>query len=181
MRPDRCLKTLVVGCTFVAGGSALAQKPEYAPRAEIPAEASNNAMLQMEIRSVRAAQVPKLEEVEAPPYPGAVILRTIAARTSIKGGDEFVDELPIIVLLTPDEPFRVVNYYERNLPGWSRKQFLSSPYFWMGEGEFHPLERSGWLTPSIEVRQAPLSRLVPNAKTEIRVRYQPDAYRIVGE
>lgn len=149
-----------------------AQRRPYARKAPIPDDAGDDPYLNVEINSVTNAVVPSRSEVEAPPYPGAVIIRSIPPRTLSARGERY-QTLPVLVLATPDELERVIAYYEEMLVNWSRQEIRFAHYFWLGGPEFDPLQMSGKVTPSVQVIQAGDIRLVPDAKTEIHVRYSP--------
>lgn len=161
----------VLAVLLAAPNRASAQRP-YAPKARLPDAAAPDALLAMEIRSVEAAVVPARSEVEAPPYPGAVIVRTTPSVERTRDGATF-DALPMIVLVTSDSVDQVIAFYRESLPRWRHAEMLSTYHFWLGDEDFHPFDRSGLTTPSLEIREARVSRLVPDATTEIHVRYKP--------
>lgn len=156
---------------LASSNRAYGQRP-YAPKAPVPDAAAADAFLAMEIRSVESAVVPIRSEVEAPPYPGAVIIRTTPSVERTREGTTF-ETLPVIVLVTLDSIDVVIAFYKERLPRWMHAEMLSTNYFWLGNEEFHPFARSGLTTPSLEVREARLSKLLPDARTEIHVRYKP--------
>ena len=159
-------------CLCAVATAAKAQQP-YAPKAEVPEEASNDPRLQLEIRSVLHAEVPYRRDVEAPPYPGAVIIRSVSASKMALSSGESYETLPVLVLASTDSPETVTEFYRNKLVGWSQAVIRGDQYFWLGEGEFDPYRPSGKTTPSLMVRMAGTVRLVPNAQTEVHVRYDP--------
>lgn len=173
MRHRLCRAGLTLFCVAAIGDAASAQTEPYAPKAGPPAQVGNDPLLQMEIRSLQAAQVPALAEVQAPPYPGAVVVASQLPRTVRARRGQTVETYPVIILLTADEPEQVVQFYEENLPSWNHAEFLSGDYFSAGRDEFNPLHWSGMVTLSVHVRQARTSKLVPEARAEIHVRYLP--------
>jgi len=173
MKPILARTALVVALLGTSADQAHSQGRPFARKAQPPADAAaNDNLLQIEIRSLEAATVPRRHEVEAVPYPGAVVVQTIDAAERVSGEERY-ESLPIIVLFSSDPPDRVVDYYIKNLAGWSHGVFLSSDYFWMGDEGFSPLEKSGDITASVQIRDARTSRLVPDARTEIRISYYP--------
>ena len=177
MRHHLCRPALTLACLATLGHAALAQIEPYAPKAGAPELMGRDPLLQMEIRSLQAARVPALSEVQAPPYPGAVVVATVPARQVRGKGGQPVESLPVIILFSADEPQQVLEFYEENLAGWSHGEFLSGDYFWPGADEFDPLNWTGQVVPSVHVREARTSKLVPEARTEIHVRYAPSAAR----
>jgi hypothetical protein len=164
---------LLAAASFLCyADTTLAQGRAYAGTASVPTQPTNDAFLQMEIRTVQAAEVPERTAVEAPPYPGAVIIQTVPPAERISGRRRWTS-LPVIILFTSDPVWRVVNFYRDNLEGWRHARYLSSDYFWLGEEDFNPLRESGQTVPSVQVRQARASKLVPDAVTEIHVQYRP--------
>jgi hypothetical protein len=163
---------LVTAFLLANSGQAPGQSRPYAPKAAVPSEPTNDAFLQIEIRTVKAAEIPTMGEVEAPAYPGALVIQTIPPRTRVKGG-KTTESLPVVILFTTDPVRRVVDFYMENLGGWSHTTYLSSHYFWFGLDEFNPFGESGRTTPSLQVMEARTSKLVPDALTEIHVRYKP--------
>jgi len=173
MMPIPARTALIVALLGASADQAHSQGRPFAPKARPPADAAaNDNLLQMEIRSLEAATVPMRHLVEAVPYPGALVVQTIAAAERVSGEERY-ESLPVIVLFSSDPPDRVVDYYMENLAGWSHRVFLSSDYFWMGEEEFSPLDISGDVMASVQIRDARTSRLVPDAQTEIRISYYP--------
>jgi hypothetical protein len=166
------LLSLAALSLLAVASEAAAQGRPYARKAPIPEDAANDPYLNVEINSVTNATVPSRSEVEAPPYPGAMIIRSIPPRTLSAGSDRYTT-LPVLVLVTPDEPEQVIAYYEEWLSHWSRQEIRFAHYFWLGGDDFDPLQMSGKVTPSVQVIQAGDIRLVPDAKTEIHVRYSP--------
>lgn len=177
MRYRLCLAALTLVCSAAVGDATLAHSQPYAPKAEVPKEVGNDPLLQMEIRSLQAAQVPDWREVLAPAYPGAVVVASEPPRPVRVGRGQVVDTYPVVILLTADAPEQVLDFYRQNLPAWSQGQFLASDYLWAGEDEFHPLSWYGQVTPSVQVMQARTSKLLPDARTEIHVRYRPGTGR----
>jgi hypothetical protein len=175
MRDPLCWAALTLVCVAAMGHAALAQTEPYAPKAGPPELTGRDPLLQMEIRSLQTAQVPALSEVQAPPYPGAVVVATVPGRPVRAGRGQPVETLPVIILFTADEPQQVLEFYEENLAGWSHAELLSGDYFWPGDDEFDPLNWTGQVIPSVHVREARVSKLVPEARTEIHVRYAPSA------
>jgi hypothetical protein len=169
---DGVLLALAAASLLAVAGDASAQRRPYARRAPIPGDAANDPYLNVEINSVTNAVVPSRSEVEAPPYPGAVIIRSVPPRTLSAQGEPYTT-LPVLVLVTPDEPEQVIAYYEEMLSNWSGEEIRFAHYFWLGEPDFDPLQMSGKTTPSVRVIPAGNIRLVPDAKTEIHVRYSP--------
>ncbi len=169
---------LTLICVAAVGDAVLAQPRPYAPQAQVPEVVGNDPLLQMEIRSLQAAQVPDWRDVLAPAYPGAVVVASEPSRTLRVGRNQRVDTYPVIILLTADAPEQVLDFYRRNLPAWNHGQFVASDYFWAGGDEFHPLSWSGQVTASVQVAPARVSKLVPDARTEIHVRYRPGTDRL---
>ncbi len=171
IRHGALLALAALSILAVASESAAQRRP-YARKAPIPADPPNDPFLNVEINSVTNAIVPSRTEVEAPPYPGAVIIRSIPPRNLSARGERYTT-LPVLVLVTPDEPERVIAYYEEMLSNWSGQEIRLAHYFWLGGPDFDPLQMSGKVTPSVQVIQAGDIRLVPDAKSEIHVRYSP--------
>jgi hypothetical protein len=166
------LLALAVASPAAVASEVAAQRRPYARKAPIPEDAPNDPYLNVEINSVTNAVVPSRSEVEAPPYPGAVIIRSVPPQTLSAQGERYTT-LPVLVLVTPDEPEQVIAYYEEMLSNWSGEEIRFAYYFWLGESDFDPLQMLGKTTPSVRVIPAGNIRLVPDAKTEIHVRYSP--------
>lgn len=167
------LPALAAAFLLTAVEPAEGQRRPYARKASIPEDIGSDPYLRIEITSLLNATVPSRLEVEAPPYPDATIIRSKPARSlSSRSGDTY-ETLPVIVLATTDMPEQVIDFYERVLTGWSKRRINDTFHFWLGEGEYDPLAKSGKITPSIQVIQAGDIRLIPQAQTEIQVRYQP--------
>lgn len=168
------LAAIVAVTVFAETVPVEAQRHPYAPKAPIPQDAGSDPYLHLEITSLINAQVPSRSEVEAPPYPGALIIRSVPPRTFFGADGERYETLPVLVLISDDDVEKVVAYYTERLDSWSRAVIHSSTYFWLGEAdEFDPLKQSGKVTPAIQVRHAGDIRLAPSANTEIHVRYRP--------
>jgi hypothetical protein len=178
MRYRLHLAALTVICVAAVGDAVPAQSQAYAPQAQLPEVVGNDPLLQMEIRSLQAAQVPDWREVLAPAYPGAVVVASEPPRAVRIGRGQLIDTYPVIILLTADAPEQVLDFYRQNLPAWNHGQFVASDYFWTGGDEFHPLSWSGRITASVQVAPARVSKLVPDARTEIHVRYRPGTGRL---
>jgi hypothetical protein len=158
---------------------ASAQQRPYAPKASVPANAGNDPFLRLEINSLSAARVPTRGEVEAPPYPGAVIIRTEPARQLTEPDGASYESLPTVVLVSSDRPGVVIDYYARRLNTWNHNEIEGSHYFWLGAEQFNPLAASGQTQPSVQILPAGSISLVPGAQTEIRVRYRPGGGLVV--
>ena len=163
----------------LAGNEATAQRRPYAPKATVPDDAGNDAFLRLEINSVARAQVPTLGEVEAPPYPGAVIIRTQPARERTGPDGLSYVTLPTIVLVSTDTPATVISFYVQRLNRWNHNEIEDSYYFWAGDEQLEPLAESGQTQPSVQILPAGAISLVPDAQTEIRVRYRPGGGLVV--
>ncbi len=162
------------------GAAPRAQTGEpYAPKPEIPGnppeDATKKAEYDLEILMLRSLQVPPKNEVGIPAYPGAKALKYMPASKGSINDEPFVS-LPVIEIITVDDPETVAAWYRNNLPGWSEKEFLQNTYFW-GGGNFHPLKVSGMETPHVGVLEIPRRVLtyfsMPEAKTTIQIRYRP--------
>lgn len=167
------LPVLAVAALLTTVEPAEGQRRPYARKAPIPEEVGNDPYLRIEITSVLNATVPSRLEVEAPPYPDARIIRSKPARSfSSRSGDTY-KTLPVVVLATTDAPEQVIEFYQRVLTGWGRRQIDDTFHFWLGEDDYDPLAKSGKIIPSIQIIRAGDIRLVPQAQTEIHVRYLP--------
>jgi hypothetical protein len=163
----------------LAGDEATAQRHPYAAKAPVPDDAGTDAFLKLEINSVARAQVPTLGEVEAPPYPGAVIIRTQPSRERTgPDGIRYVT-LPTVVLVSTDPLGTVISFYVKRLNRWNHNEIEDSYYFWASDEQFEPLAESGQTQPSVQILPAGAISLVPDAQTEIRVRYRPAAGLVV--
>lgn len=167
------LPVLAVASLLTAAEPADGQRRPYAPKALIPETVGSDPFLRVEITSVLNATVPARSEVEAPPYPNARIIRSKPARSLSSGSGALYETLPVVVLATPDPPDQVIDYYERVLNRWGKREINDSVHFWLGDGEYDPLAQSGKVTPAVQIIRAGNIRLVPQAQTEIHVRYQP--------
>jgi hypothetical protein len=168
----------LIGLTL-PGEEATAQRRPYAPKAQVPADAGNDAFLKLEINSLARAQVPALGEVEAPPYPGAVIVRTVPSRQLTGPDGASYETLPTVVLVSADAPGTVIAYYVQRLNGWNHNEIDDGYYFWASDEEFEPLAESGHTQPSVQILPAGAISLVPDAQSEIRVRYRPGGGLVV--
>jgi hypothetical protein len=158
----------LLGAVVAADG----QSRPYARKAPIPEDAGGDPYLRIEISSLLNATVPSRAQVEAPPYPNAVVIRSKPVR-SLSSSGEYYETLPVVVLATTDPPEQVIDYYDRILTRWSKREINDTVHFWLGEDEYDPLARSGKVTPSVQIIRAGNIRLVPEAQAEIHVRYQP--------
>jgi hypothetical protein len=167
------LPVLAMASLLTTVEPAEGQRRPYARKASIPENVGSDPYLRIEITSVLNATVPSRFEVEAPPYPGARIIRSKPARSfSSRSGDTY-ETLPVVVLATTDPPEQVIGFYERVLTGWSKRRINDTFHFWLGDDDYDPLAKSGKITPSIQVIRAGEIRLIPQALTEIQVRYLP--------
>lgn len=180
---------LLVGCgdgaapdAAQAGGVAgtadaprsAAQDPDaFAPKAEISPEA-DEAAARMARMFLDAAVVPRRDAVGIPPYPGARVVQVQPASPMMINDEEF-EALPVIVLISDDDPARVAEFYASELPGWSQGEFYLNQAFWEGGDDYDPLDVSGQTTPSVLVMEPVGNRpaLFPGTRSEIQVRYRP--------
>ncbi len=173
MRDASLLPVLAVASVLATVEPAEGQRRPYGRKAPIPEEAVSDPYLRIEITSVINATVPSRSQVEAPPYPNALIIRSKPARSVSSGSGRAYQTLPVVILVTADPPAQVTEYYDRVLTRWSKRESDDTVHFWLGEGDFDPLGQSGKVTPSIQIIRAGNIRLVPDAQTEIQVRYHP--------
>jgi len=173
IRDGSLLPVLAVVSVLASVEPADGQRRPYARKAPIPEDVGNDPYLRIEITSVVNATVPSRAQVEAPPYPNALIIRSKPARSMSSGSGRTYETLPVVILVTPDPPAQVIEYYERVLTRWNKREINDTVHFWLGEDDYDPLGRSGKVTPSIQIIRAGNIRLVPDAQTEIQVRYHP--------
>ena len=164
---------LVALAITVAERDLRAQGRPYAPTPVIPDTPTNDPLLQMEIASVRAADVPTRGEVDIPPYPNAVLIRSSPVQRRPDSGRTRIVRLPVLVLVTADSIQAVLAFYRERLPDWQYRQVLGGHFFWRGEEEFDPFGEAALTTKSLQVRESRRVKLVPDARTEIHVRYRP--------
>ncbi len=173
IREGSLLSALAAASLLATVEPAEGQRRPYARKAPIPEEVGNDPYLRIEITSVLNATVPSRSQVEAPPYPNALVIRSKPVRSlSSLSGDRY-ETLPVVILVTTDPPQQVIDHYERILTRWSKREIGDTVHFWLGEGEYDPLGQSGKVTPSLQIIRAGDIRLVPDAQTEIHVRYHP--------
>jgi len=163
----------LVVSVIAAPQQGISQGRPYASTAPIPDTTTNDPLLQMEIASVRAAEVPPRSAVDIPPYRNAMIIRTAPLETRNDSGPLRLVRLPLLVLVTPDSVEAVLAFYERRLADWQHQRALGGHFFWRGDEEFDPVGGTALTTESVQVREARTVRIVPDARTEIHVRYRP--------
>ena len=141
----------------------------FAPRAQIPTDATNSYMVQ----SARDAIIPDAIQVGIPAYPGAVIIRTFA----IKEQPPKYEGLPIIEMITADDYQAVIAFYKKQLPTWRNAELMSAYYFaQFGNINFFKPEE-----PHVGIHKMEnyylsgdkdaLRKLLPGAQTLIKVFY----------
>jgi len=153
-----------------AAGTA-AGPDAFAPKAVVRADLDDsNARMRRMI--LDAAVVPGRAEVGVPPYPGARVVQVQAP------GSEQVNDvvaLPLVWLISDNEPEAVVEFYRRELSGWSLGEFYLNTWFWEGDGPYNPIDESGLTMPGIGVMAALPGRadMFPGTRSEIQIRYRP--------
>lgn len=165
---------------FFGGGGDTAPPSgdPIAPKADIPTnrpvDETKAFEFDLEVRMLKSFRVPAKSEVGIPAYPGAKALKLMPAGKGKLNGEPF-ESLPVVELITMDDPKKVAAWY-RNKLGWQEEEFLLNAYFWPG-GEFHPLAISGMEMTSVGVLGIPENILsyycMPGAKTTIQIRYNP--------
>ncbi len=154
--------------------AGLAQEA-YAPLIEIPANAASDPELQLEILMIKQSQVPARAAVEQPPYPGALVLQVVPA-SQMEVNGVAMETLPTIRLLSTDAPDKVLAFYQEKLPDWKlTKAWGMLPVLYVGEGDWEPFTASEASYPSVAIGELMDGqfKLMPNAKTEITIRYKP--------
>jgi hypothetical protein len=143
----------------------------FAPKADVPEELDDsNARLRRMI--LEATEVPTRAEVGIPAYPGA---RVVQVHPPGSEQVNSVEALPLVWLISDDEPAKVAEFYRRELPDWNAGEFYLNSWFWSGQGQFDPLDTSGITTPSVGIMPPVPGRtdMFPGTSSEIQVRYQP--------
>jgi hypothetical protein len=172
-RAGSLIPVLTVASVLATAEPADGQRRPYARKAPIPEDVGSDPYLRIEVTSVLNATVPSRAQVEVPPYPNALVIRSKPVRSLSSSSGERYETLPAVILVTTDAPQQVIEYYEQVLTRWSRREIDDTFHFWLGDGEYDPLGESGKITPSLQIIRAGNIRLVPDAQTEIQVRYHP--------
>jgi hypothetical protein len=147
---------------------------DYAPLIEIPGDASDDPELQIEILMIKQSQVPSRAAVEQPAYPGALVIQSLPASEMGVNG-VMMETLPTIRLLSTDEPDKVLAFYQEKLPDWKlTKAWGMLPVLYIGEGDWEPFTASEASYPSVAIGELMEGqfKLMPDAKTEITIRYK---------
>lgn len=142
----------------------------YAPRAEIPNDIAETYL----VRIARESVIPARARVGIPVYPGAVVIRTYAVD---KRPPEY-EGLPIVELISTDDYQTVINFYKKHIASWRNAELVSAYYF-AQHGNlnfFKPEEPHVGIHKMenyyVEGDQKVLQRLLPGAKTLIKVFYE---------
>lgn len=153
---------------------ASAQGNPYAPAAVIPEGSASDPDLALAAMFLNDLQIPPRSAVPIPPYPGAVVIQTMAEQVGSANGEEFT-ALPVIVLVTTDPVDQVAAYYAEHLPDWNTKTEFGQHYFWEGEEDFNPFDMVQSVSVPSLVIMDDMDRgtIVPGAAAELQVRYQP--------
>lgn len=171
---SRKIAPVILGALVLAGSAmGPTQDRPYLPKPEIPDNPGNDPLLQMEISSVRAAQVPGRSQVAIPPYANALVIGSTPLKLRSDGDTVVFARLPTLTLVTVDAPERVLAFYEQQLPDWSHAEILAGHYFWRDDREFSPFHPSADTTETVHVRVSRRVKIVPDARTEIHIRYRP--------
>jgi hypothetical protein len=171
--------TLIFGLlgVFVLSGAALAEP--FAPvakdpgKATIKGEEASYPLEKMMLQAI-AKKVPDRSAVKQPPYPGAVVVKLQPAS---KGSEDDVvfTILPVVVLHTTDDVQKVLEFYLKALPDWTKFSYFGMEYVYEGSGEFKPMRKSGLETPNVGIMELPnvmKFHAMPDAKTEILIYYK---------
>lgn len=162
---------------FVLSGAALAEP--FAPVARDPGKATIKGdeagypLEKMMLQGI-AKNVPDRSAVEQPPYPGAVVVKLQPASKGSVDGVEFTI-LPIVVLHTTDDMQKVLEFYVKALPDWTKVSQYGMEYVYEGSGEFQPMRKSALETPNVGIMKLPDAlkfHAMPDAKTEISIYYK---------
>ncbi len=173
----RAVLTVGLVTIFASTGTALAEP--FAPVAKDPGKATikgdeagyplEKMMLQM-----IAKNVPDRSAVKQPPYPGAVVVKLQPASKGSVDGVEFTI-LPIVVLHTTDDVQKVLEFYVKAMPDWTKVSQYGMEYVYEGSGEFQPMRKSALATPNVGIMKLPDAmkfHAMPDAKTEILIYYK---------
>lgn len=171
--------TLIFGLlgVFVLSGAALAEP--FAPLAKDPGKATIEGEeagypLQALMLQMTANNMPDKSAVKQPPYPGAVAVRA-QPPSEVSSDGETYSTLSNVLLLTTDEVPKVLEFYRKALPDWTNFNFFGFDYLHEGSGEFHPMKKSGIVTPHVwfaDITGDSTWHAMPNARTEISIFYK---------
>lgn len=169
----RCRAVSLLTTAFVMWVAPL-QGQAYAPPAPIPEAAENDPSMALAVMFLQQLDIPARADVPIPPYPGAVVIQTMASQTAT-GNDEEFDMLPVIVLVTTDPVDQVAAHYAAALEGWNTKTVFGQHYFWQGEMDYDPfdIESSTAIQSLVIMEDLDREALVPGAQAELQVRYRP--------
>ncbi len=166
------MKLILTLAIAVAGltSTLLAAEP-LAPRAAIPAGMEESYLGE----GIRQAAIPDGAAVGIPAYPGSVVIRSYAVAERPAG----YAGLPIVELISTGDYDDVVAFYKGRLAGWGEAELMSAYYF-AEHGNinfFTPQEpHVGVHRMASYFREAEremLQRVLPGAKTLIKVFYTP--------
>jgi hypothetical protein len=174
---ESAMKTLVLisAAAMLAAFTSPAWAEPYAPKVDVPEEMLEpthpNAFDAMMTKNAR---VPSREEVGIPPYPGAEIVHTQQPSGATVNGKEITPN-HMISMGSADPVDRVLDFYRRELSGWSGTKQMGIHVLYQGEGEFELMDASSMTTPHVQVRKAypDESPVMPGMKTVIEVYYRP--------
>lgn len=143
-----------------AANPALAFMP-FAPKADIPANPSNDPDLARIISSVEKAAILEDYEVGFPPFPDAEVVQTEEGQGPT---------LPMVCLVTPDKVTTVAAFYRQKLPDWEEVNVQGESLFWK-EGTKEDALQGKIVT--IRISESDLLQKLSDTKTEIRIWYNP--------
>ncbi len=107
-------------CLLLSWSSAALAEP-FAPRAQIPAEITDNYLA----KSVRDSAMPDQARVGIPAYPGAVMIRSFA----VAERPPSYEGLPVIEMISNDDYDAVIAFYKKQLASWEGAELMSAHYF----------------------------------------------------
>lgn len=146
----------------------------FAPKAPIPDDVRRTPEAAMEVGTIDRARVPAKSEVGIPPYPGAVVVGSTTAEETAGMYGPDAEALPLVRLLSEDDPTEVVSFYRERLgEGWHYVEKFGSHFFWKGDAE---LTGPGLMAPDlvrIQISEAMDWKVMPGATSDIFVVYDP--------
>lgn len=149
-------------------GAAQAQAEPYAPVYSVPDGIESAALYRQQAQRI-SEMVPSRDEVEVPPYPGAVVF-LVHPEEEVRqmiGTGGFAE----IKLLTADSEDQIIAFYTENLVDWHFHEDFS--IFWYGQPEFD-LGRLMQGKPHITIQPAGsiVRGQVPDAEHMISIVYR---------
>lgn len=145
----------------------------FAPKVEPPENIENRDMW---LKMIEKLQVPTKGTVAIPAYPDAYIIQVQGAST-MTVNNKVIKTLPNIILVTVDQPGKIVNFYKEKLKGWNYSNDFMCRAFWKDDDTFDALDlRKTSATPNLiiyNVSEEMPEVLMPRARTRIKITYKP--------